>query len=290
MTTRFILSVSIFAFLILPISARAQFFTGPISSGTGGAGRAAIDPSEAGLLNPAAVAHLQKYYISGYYGFGSHSKDGDLQQYGAFLGDGSEGSAFPGSLSYVRRVMTGRNGVKLTQSDINLAIAEFAGERIAFGLGAHRRTDELSSGGDWEQYNGTIGVLVTPWEIFGIGFVLYDFLPLNDHAPTAVQLNPTFAIGTNLLIQQILRLRLDLVRPDKQNPNRRTNVMAGLDTYFRPDFAFRFGSLWSETTDQTFVTTGFGYKGPKLSFDYTFQKDVRVAEGARHMFDLWIPF
>lgn len=280
----------IILFSTFSISAHAQFFTGPISSAIGGAGRAAIDPSEAGLLNPATVAHLRRYYVSGNYGFGSHVNDGDLQQFGVLLADGTEGNAFPGSLSYVRRTINRRDGVRLTQSDINIAIAEFAGDRIAFGLSAHRRTDELSSGGDWEQYNGTLGILVTPYEFLGLGFVLYDFLPLNDFAPAGVQTVPTFAIGSNFLIGETFRIRLDLVRPDKQNPNRRTNVMAGFDSYFRPDFSFRFGGLWSETTDQTFVTAGLGYKGPKLSFDYTFQKDVRVAEGARHLFDLWIPF
>ncbi len=283
--------ILIFAVLLAGVQARAQFFTGPISSATGGAGRAALDPSEAGLLNPASVAHLNTYNISGSYGLGHHDKDGDFKQWSILASDGSEGASFPGALSYVRRTVEPlRGGVKNTQSDIQLSLAELMGERIAFGVSAHRRSDELSSGQDHVQYNGHLGLLVTPLDFLGIGIVAYDIVPASDSVPESVRVVPTFALGSNLIIQKILHFRLDLVRPDKFNPGRRTDVMVGIDSYFRPDFAMRVGGLFKETEDRTFFTAGLGYKGPKLSFDYTFQKDVRVADSYRHLFDLWLPF
>ncbi|RYG54448.1 hypothetical protein EON80_31745, partial [bacterium] len=247
--------------------------TGPIASATGGAGRASLDPGEAGLLNPASVAHLQRYYFSGNYGFGNHERDGDMKQYGLLLADGTEGNTFPGALSYTRRNLDYKGGGTEVQSDINLSLAEFFSDHIAMGFAIHRQTNErnaIAGGGDHTQYNGHVGLMFTPFEYFGLGLVAYDVLPPRDGVPSGVRTVPTFALGTNLIIQKILYVRLDLVRPDLDNPNRRTNVMAGLDTYFREDLAARIGVMAKETTDQTFFTAGIGYKGPKLSFDYTY--------------------
>lgn len=276
-------------FLFCSIS-QAQFQTGPIASATGGAGRASLDPGEAGLLNPASVAHLRRYYFSGNYGMGQHERDGDMRQYGLLLADGTEGNTFPGSLSYTRRTLERKGGVTETQSDIQLALAEFFSDRIAMGFAAHRQTNEVTSGGDHTQYNGHVGLMLTPLDNLGFGAVIYDFIPPRDSVPSGIRTVPTFAVGTNLIIQKILYLRLDLVRPDLDNPNRRTNVMGGIDTYFREDFAARVGVMALETKDQTYFTAGLGYKGPKLSVDYTYQKDTRVADSGRHLFDLWLPF
>jgi hypothetical protein len=299
MKTRSLIFLSLLFLFLGPLLlgqsvAQAQFATGPIASAVGGAGRASLDPSEAGLLNPAAVAHLQRYYFSGNYGISNHEREGDLKQYGLLLADGTEGNSFPGSLSYTRRNLDSKGGGTETQSDIQLSLAEFFSERIALGFTVHRQSNErsqsIAGGGEYTQYNGHIGLMLTPWDFVGLGLVAYDILPPREGVPSGIRTVPTFALGTNLIIQKILHVRLDLVRPDLDNPNRRTNVMAGFDTYFREDFAARVGVMAKETADQTYFTAGLGYKGPKLSIDYTYQKDTRVADSGRHLFDLWLPF
>ena len=281
----------LFCFLLIPKTAHAQFFTGPIASSVGGAGIAALDPSEAGILNPAAVAHLRSYYIGGNYAYGHHERDGDSRSFGAILSDGTEGNAFPGSLSIQHRVNEPRGGANSsTTLDISIAAATFISERISIGASVHRQADEVSNQGNFSQYNGSIGILYTPLDYFGIGAVVYDLLPPGESNPAIIQTTQTYAVGANLLIKKLLNVRLDVSRPDRNNPNHRNNILTGLDTYFRPDFAVRFGMLFKESVDETYFTAGLGYKGPKLSVDYTFQKDVRVADSYRHMFDLWIPF
>ena len=288
------MKLAVFSFvssLFISMSAQAQFFTGPIASAVGDAGIAAMDPSEAGVLNPAAVAQLSSFFFGANYNYGHHERDGDFKGFGAILSDGSAGNAFPGSVSIQHRVVEPKNGApSTTELDINVAIAKFIAQKVSIGISAHRQADEVSGLGGFAQYNGTIGLLYTPLENFGIGAVVYDFLPPSDANPISIQTTQTYAVGANLLVHKVLNVRLDVTRPDRNNPNHRNNILTGLDTYFRSDFAVRLGMAFKESIDETLFTAGLGYKGPKLSLDYTFQKDVRVADSYRHLFDLWIPF
>lgn len=270
----------------------AQTFVGPIASAIGGAGRAAVDPSEAHLLNPASLGHLQRYYISGSYAYGGHESGGDFDQWGIILADGTFGTLIPGALSYHRRTThlpTG--GRSYTEQDLQIAIGKLILPQLSLGLTGHRLYFKSSSEGtEHIQNNVHIGALYTPLPQLGLGFTVHDVLPADDNVPVGVQVVPTFGFGAHYMLQEILRLRFDLARPDKFNPGQRTNVMAGLETYFHPKFAFRLGGEWKETADQMNITTGAGYKGPRLSLDYTYQKDLRSDLDGRHMFDLWLPF
>ena len=270
--------------------ARAQFFTGPAASGAGGAGRAAIDPGEASFLNPAALAHLNAYYISANYGIGHHEVDGDFNQYGVQLADHSEGVAVPGAFSYIRRRQELQNGIGITQQDFQLALGGFALDSLAVGVTGHRQTDVFSTGQEHEQWNGHLGLIYTPVEALGVGLVAYDILPGKDTVPLGTRQITTYALGLNWIVKEMFRMRLDVVRPDRHNVANRNDVGFGIESWMREDFVVRFGHLWKETRDQGFLTAGVGYRGPRLSFNYTFQKDVRVAEGVRHLVDLWLPF
>ncbi len=45
--------------------AQAQYFTGAVARGMGGAGRASAEPSEAVMLNPATIVHGPEFSNSG---------------------------------------------------------------------------------------------------------------------------------------------------------------------------------------------------------------------------------
>lgn len=289
---RNIYSLSIFLFaLAFSLEARAQFFTGPAASGAGGAGRAAVDLGESSFLNPAAVAFIQRYNVTGIYGISYHPAIGNVNEYAASIADGTSESLIPGALTYVRRHTDNPNGVGDTQQDIQLSIAGTPIRKVAFGVAGHRMTDSVSTaigGNDYEQWNMHVGAIYVPVESVGIGVVAYDILP-GTSAPVGVHLVvPTFALGVNYVYQKIFRARLDFVRPDTNNDGRRINVMTGLETVFGEYFVLRLGSEWRETADQNYLTVGLGYKGPRLSFDYSFQKDVRTADNYRHLIDLWL--
>lgn len=274
--------------LILSSVSHAQFYTGPISEGTGGAGRGAVDPSESSFLNPAAVAHLRRYYISGNYGVTNHLFEGEGQRFGLHFADGSPENLIPGAFSYTRKKFEVPNVNSSLFQDFAVTLSGVPVGGLAVGVTGHRLTSSVG-GKDENQDNAHFGLLYVPTGQWGLGFVIYDFLPTSDSIPVNLRLVPTYALGFNYLLMDRFRFRLDLVRPDIQPQERRNNVMAGVESYFREDFLFRLGGQWRETADEMYVTGGLGYQGPRLSFDYTFQKDVRTAEGYRHLFDLWLP-
>ena len=287
-----VFSMMIFIFAIFAgATAHAQFFTGPAASGAGGAGRAAVDLGEATFLNPAGVAFLQRYNASAYYAQGQHARDGQFNLWGFSLADGTPGNLFSGGLSYVRK-RTDIGAFSDTQQDLQITVAGFPFKRASIGITGHRLTDQVwyssALGGEHEQSNAHIGLILVPFANLGFGFVAYDVLPTSDSVPASLRLVPTHAIGFNYLYEKTFRARLDFVRPDTSNPGRRVDVMAGAETFFHESFIFRLGGLWRETADRTYFTTGLGYNGPRLSFDYSFQKDVREGDNNRHLIDLWI--
>jgi hypothetical protein len=272
--------------------APAQVFTGTAASAMGGAGRAAVDPAESVLLNPAALPHLQGYFVAGHYGMGWHPVAGNTQDLAVLISDGTPDAIIPGSLSYVRRFRDLPSS-SIVEQDLQVAVGGFILPGLALGVAGHRltwQTERLANNLDYTQNNAHVGLLYTPQPWLGLAFTAYDVFTPPADVPVQARVVPTLAIGSHVIIKKIFRLRLDLERPETENPNHRINVMAGLESYFQESVAFRLGAQWRETADQTLVTTGLAFKGPRLSFDYTFQRDVRTAEDSRHLFDLWLPF
>jgi hypothetical protein len=277
-----------FLLSLLATTAEAQFFVGPNAEAMGGAGRAAVDGGEASYLNPAAVAHAGRYFASGAYGFGTNPKSGDFQNFAILLTDGSAENILPGSLSYVRRRTDLPGGLSMTEQDIQFTLAGFALKKVALGVSAHRLYSSLSTGAEHVQDNGHIGLLYTPVQWLGLAFVASNVIPADNSVELSSRLSPSYALGGHFIFVKDFRLRLDLLRPDKFK-NERTDIMFGLESFFRDDFVFRLGGFWRETADQMYLTAGLGYHGPKLSFDYSIQRDIRNGEGIRHLFDLWLP-
>ena len=272
--------------------AQAQFFTGPAASGAGGAGRAAIDLGESAFLNPASIALIRRYNISAYYDFGRRAGEDDYHLWGLSLADGMPGNIVSGAVTYLRKQSEWNAGVGRMQQDLQIAFAGSPIERVAIGIAGHRLTDQImspgSSGIEYSQINAHLGVLWVPFENFGLGFVAYDVWPTDDSLPSSVRLIPAHALGFNYVYDKWFRARLDLVRPDTMNEGRRIDVMSGIETFVNESFVVRVGGKWQETADRTYFTAGLGYFGPRLSLDYSFQKDVRTGGSERHLIDLWI--
>ncbi len=271
---------------------RAQVFIGPAASAAGSAGRAAIDPGETIYLNPAMVAFLEKYYASISTESASHPINGTSGGWGISLADGTAGTLLPGSLSFVRQIIDPPNGISDTQQDIqvNLAVRPF--RSLAIGLTGHDQTDQILSnlgGAQYTQYGLHVGTLFTPTAAVGVGFVAYDVIPTGGGVPAPYHVQPTLAVGGSYSYEKVFRARLDMVRPDTQNPGQRINVGLGIESYFEETVAFRLGAFWKETVDQDYLSAGLGYIGPRLSLNYSFQQDIRNGGNYRHVIDLWLP-
>src|SRR4051812_43438407 len=113
--------------------ASAQFFVGPALSGSGGAGRAAIDGSESALVNPATLGYMDRYNMTLPFAEGWHPAMGYAQTYGVVLTDGSDDKIIPGALAYLRqREISG--GIETKRQDVQLSLAERATKFFSVGL------------------------------------------------------------------------------------------------------------------------------------------------------------
>jgi hypothetical protein len=120
------------------------------------------------------------------------------------------------------------------------------GKRFAFGLSGHRLTNQLlvrDVGSEYTQYNMGLGVLFVANANIGLAATIQDLLPGDSAVPEAVRLRPTYGLGFNFIYEKFFRVRLDLARPDANNPERRINVSAGIESVFADMVIVRLGSF-----------------------------------------------
>lgn len=282
--------------LLTPGLANAQLFTGTMAGGMGNSGRAAIDPSESAYLNPASVAYFGAYTMTGAYQMGDVRNSGAAQTqsgfktYGLQISDGSSNNIVPGAISYLHNVVDLDNSVgggNFTQDDFQISLGEIFFSRFAFGLSVHHLMQNGRGIKD-RQTNATLGVMYTPTERIGIGLVGYDLIPSPESLQPGRALNAVYGLGTNILFTDSFSARADIVKPGVGSRGR-ADVGIGLQSYFNEFLAVRLGLQLKETADQTNLTAGFGYRGPKFSIDYSFQQDTRSGGYARHLVDLYLP-
>lgn len=256
----------------------------------GGAGRASTDGGESAFLNPASTAHIKQYFVSGHYERGEQDNEGDFSRWAVQIADGTTGNLVNGDAHYYKQKidLPGGAGARVDQ-DIQLGASAFASTHVSVGVAGHYLM-QSGQGRDNAQLNANLGVIYAPFDYLGFGAVAYDIAGGGSDVLPDRRLIPTYAIGAQFVPVDLLRLRLDIVRPDVQAfKDYRANVMMGLESFFADSFAFRLGCQWLETANQTNVTAGLGYVGPRLQVDYTFEKDIRSAGGVRHFIDLWLP-
>lgn len=289
MATTYLFRFLVLLTLFISQAAHAQYFTGPAAAGTGGAGRAMVEGSESAFLNPATVAYFREYFVSGVYAAGMHEQAGFNQTYGLILSDGSPERVLPGALTYLRRRTSG-GGINANEEYVAASLAEAISKYVSVGVTGHYRALKVDTGARYFQTNVDLGLIFSPLENFGIGFVAYNILSAQEKVPVGVRDIPSFGIGSNLILSEVFRLRLDFVRPEKFNPRHRIDTFAGIETEFNNGIISRVGGRWEETQDSTWLTLGTGYRGPRLSFNYAYEQDLRVSDSYRHLIDLWMPF
>jgi hypothetical protein len=272
----FIILVSIVLVNSAKASSEQPYRIGPGASALGGSGRAAVDAAESGWLNPATLVHIQSYHFA----VSSHQSDGGEEKLAA------------GSFSFIQRktLRGGAGAVTADQRDFQFSMAGFfPGKSLSIGLTFRRLIHEQAGGFDVTQDNFAIGFLYPMTEKFGIALTGHDLAGAADSVAPEARMIPTIGLGVHFVPHEILHARADLVRPMESNDDGRNNVHLGLESWFRQDFAFRLGSAWLETRNENWLTTGLGFKGPRLSFGYSFEKEIRSNDGSRHTFDLWLP-
>lgn len=281
------------AFLLVAVpntAMAARFFRGPQSSAMGQAGRAGIDSAESAFVNPALLPLMKAsganfYYRDGYIEDGQHRNSLGV---GGF--DNSEGVFFPGSLHYLRLRDTGLGAGSPVESEVwHGAMGYQVSDRLYAGANAYRLTSKVEDK-SYEQWNGSLGLLVRVNPFLGVGYVLENIAKPGSDVPMGLREDMEQGLGFFGAIAEIAHLRFDISRREKHNPDHKMAYMVGVETQSHKFFLLRMGFKRDELQDQKLWTAGLSFNGPRLKIDYSFEKSEDRASGALHSVDMRLPF
>jgi hypothetical protein len=265
-------------------TAFSQTFTGAPAEALGGAGRASSNPLDAHYLNPGAMVFAKGTNFGGTFQEGDISLSTPVNNYAFEITDNDIEKPVNGGVGYAYKRSSFPDHTVYDQ-DISISLAAHILPTIGFGVQVHRLFEQNSAGPSYTKYNSTLGVLAVPAPWFGLAVVAYDYLGDSDQV-----LIPTFAIGTNFVILDIMRIRADVVRPELKNPTHAAIYSLGDEFNLGYDFFLRVGGKWDTILTQTYVTVGLGFEGPKLNLGYAYRSNVNVDGDAYHTLETWLTF
>ncbi len=271
-------------------SAFSQEFVGVVSGGMGGAGRAALDPMEVGVLNPAGLMHLTKYYGGVEFSSLHPGEAVDIRQWKATLADASKDAAFPASFSYVQRQIRVEQGPDEKQQRFHLSVADEILKGLAIGVSVHHfmsRPDQVKT---QTRTNADLGLLWTPSTNLGLALIGYNLMGHDEELISMTDLRRTVGVGINYMVPDIVNFRADYLQPIEENDDTLGVAMVGLERGLTAGFIMRLGYQWNGLQESNWLTAGLGWVGPRLSFGYAYQKQTWSGDEVSHLIDLWLHF
>lgn len=270
-------------------TAHAELFRGPMSSALGGAGSAGLPSAEGVFLNPALIptfegASLDAYYRDGYPTYGQHR-----QSWGVGAIDNTGDVWFPGALHYIRTRDTGRAAQPVEGDLWHAGIAERY-ENLSVGISVYRLIYDVKNDRRYTQWNGAIGALYMFDNELGVAYVLKNLAGPGSEVPTALREDMQQTLGFFAGIAEAARVRVDIARKERFNPDHKMAYMLGLESKTSDLITLRFGYRYDDLAGQRVWTAGIGFDGPKLKLDYAVEKDQEGTPGALHSVDLRLVF
>jgi len=123
----------------------------------------------------------------------------------------------------------------------------------------------------------------------GLAYVWHAIGRPSDRVPTALRENPTQTLGAFFKTEGFMRLRADLSRQERDNPDHKMDFIFSLEAKTSDFFIFRLAHSWEGLEGQNRLGAGLSFEGPRLKLDYGFQKSLADSE-TMHGVDLRIPF
>jgi hypothetical protein len=280
-----ILSLLVFVFMSAPASAQ-NVFEGPIAKSLGGSGRAGLDSVDGAFLNPALVALLPKSELTAYYQDGTRTAGQHQTIYGLDMSENDKDVLFSGNIAYLRTRTTGLVNAPVDGEIWHGAFAKSFFDRLSVGLSVYHFQAKSDVFNTSEQWNGSLGAVFMILPKLGVSFVYDNPIHQGSHVPTEVRFLPQQSFGVYWGIPYNAKLRLDIVRPDDDNPGNRLDIRTAIESAVGEFFVFRLGGRFDEYEDQRFITAGLGFNGPNLKIDYGIEKNVSGVGGAVHSVDL----
>lgn len=254
-----------------------------MSEAAGETGRASFDPSGSHFLNPATLPFLNNYSVAGSFQFVKPELDSPGANSGFVINDNSGDVMMAAALGYVYKRQSYTDRIILDQ-DFSVSFSGRILPRVAVGVLGHRLVRQNTNGPSWAKHNVTVGVLLIPATILNIGLVAYDILNDDD-----LDMIPTIALGSELNVMNIFKVRADVTRQEKRNPNKAVTFGSGIEFDLGEGFGLRTGGIW-DMYSQTFWTVGVNWQGPRLSAAYAYKNNINVAKDIVHNFSLWVNF
>lgn len=270
-------------------AAQTQIFSGPVSQGMGGGGRAGAESNELMFINPASLALLQGFdagiiYRDGYWDKGYHESAGGI----ALMENDPENFA-PGGFAYIYKRRTAP-GLAWKEQIIFGAIAKSITPEFSMGLSVYHFTQTPEGGSKSTQLNGSVAALFTLSPTFGIAYVFANPARADEDLPVLMQLIPQQSLAANYVIPELLRLTLDVTRWERHNPDKKGIIQAGLELMSGDFGLFRIGAEFDDIEKRNSISLGLGFNGPKLKANYAITKPLLGTGGAMHSVDLRLPF
>ncbi|MGE4130677.1 MAG: hypothetical protein AB7F86_03520 [Bdellovibrionales bacterium] len=276
--------------MIFSSSTWAQVYRGPISSAIGGGGRAGLQSTESALLNPALIPLVTEPEFMGYFKDGQAGVGRHEHAYGVGALDNSKDVFFPGAFHYMRTRETGLASGPASGELWHMGIGKNFSEHLALGLSGYYLKHRVSGDQDYKQINASLGVLVLVNEFFGVGYVLDNLAGPASRTPRGLRQDTQQGLGFYGAISHMARLRVDLTRQERFNPDHKMAYTLGFESLMHDFFLLRMGYRRDELADEKIWTAGLGFDGPRLKIDYTFEKNEEHVSGAVHSVDMRVPF
>ncbi len=268
----------------------AEIFNGPASAALGGAGRGGLSGAESVFLNPALVPLIQMTEVIGYYKDGQAGRHQHRNAWGVGAVDSGKDVYFPAAIHYIRSHDTGRAIAPADGEAFHLALGKNISNRLAIGASAFRLKHSVFGDRSYTQWNGSVGMLVLVTETMGVAYVLNNIAKPGSEVPMGLREDMNQGVGFYSAIAEIARVRADITRNERFNPDKKMTYMIGIESMVNEYMLFRMGFRREELTDQRIYTAGLGFNGPRMKIDYGIEKNTKGAEGAVHSVDMRVPF
>ncbi len=268
----------------------AQYITGPVASGAGGAGRASTEDGEQFIHNPATLVDASQGSTSIFYSDGSDMPGESDQYYGATLTDNAPGLLCSGAYMYVHRVRTFQDLPRVTEDYHELALGQYAWSHLSLGASFTYLRSVVDQGDAYIQWNGNLGVLYNPLPTLGIAFVDYNVMGRDKAVPMDIQEVNKVAVGATYILMNDFHLRADVSEIQVANPHHLNEYQLGFESRLESMLWTRFGFDRDEYFNLTYWTAGLTFDGPRLKADYYIKDDAAAAGVYMQGVDLRLPF
>lgn len=272
----------VFFFSLFLSSVNLFAYVGAISTATTGAGRAAIEPTEAPVLNPAVLPFSKGYFFTTSYSF---LNTGKLFSVG--VADNLVDTIVPTALTYVQSDTKDKRNFDYQSQDLELAFANFYNPYLSIGLGFHHKIDTLFVA-KHTQTNMFIGSMWTINNSMALAFVFDNFIQQDHQIPQDYLLKPKTSVGFSYNYKKFVRLKLDMESTDS-NSFDRPALSTGVETYWNRWIILRMGARKDLQKNFDEYAAGVGFSGPKFALHYGYLASPQDDKRNYHAVDLAFP-